>query len=467
MAKARSIFVCQNCAYQAPRWLGRCPECDQWNTLIEEATRPQRNAERAAPAPATPVSLASVSAAEESRLPTGIGELDRVLGGGLVSGSVVLLGGDPGIGKSTLALQALHRLGAAGHSVLYVTGEESARQTRMRGERLGLTGDKLLVLAESSLEPILAALEQTRPAAAVIDSIQTLHSADLGSAPGSVSQVREVAARIIERAKAADIAVILVGHVTKDGALAGPKTLEHLVDAVLAFEGDPGHATRILRGVKNRFGGTDEIGVFEMRARGLEEVSNPSRIFLAGLLSRETAASGSVVAASLEGSRPLLVEVQALVSPTRLSFPRRAALGVEEARVAMLVAVMEKKAGFDLSNQDLYLNVAGGVRILEPAVDLAVVAAVASSFLDAPIAGRVALAGEVGLTGEARAVVGTELRAREAARLGFDRIMLPVGGDESADPAGIAVERVATVADLLAALFPGASRKQRGRFTDA
>ena len=466
MARPKSIFVCQGCGHQEPRWLGRCPECGEWHTLIEEAVGPRPGAARAGgaarpSAPLSPVPLASVEAEEQPRLPTGIGELDRVLGGGFVPGSVVLLGGDPGIGKSTLALQALHHVSVAGHAALYVTGEESARQTRMRAERLDLPGDKLLVLAESSLDPILASLEVIRPRVAVIDSIQTLHAAELGSAPGSVSQVREAATRIIQVAKAQDTAVLLVGHVTKDGALAGPKTLEHLVDAVLSFEGDPGRATRVLRGVKNRFGGTDEIGVFEMKARGLAEVPNPSRVFLSDLWEREIPASGSVVAASLEGTRPLLVEVQALVSSSRLAMPRRTTLGVDDGRVAMLVAVLEKKAGLDLAGHDLYLNVAGGVRIVEPAVDLAVLAAVASSALDLPVPARVAVAGEVGLTGEVRAIVGAEARVREAARLGFERILLPRGSDVPAGASGdLAIDRVANVGDLMERLF---GRSVRGR----
>lgn len=455
MARPKSIFVCQGCGHQEPRWLGRCPDCSEWHTLVEEAvTPPARAARAAAAARVSPVLLASVAQEDRPRLETGIGELDRVLGGGFVPGSVVLLGGDPGIGKSTLALQALHQVAAAGHGALYVTGEESARQTRMRAERLGLLGDKLLVLAESSLDPILASLDEIRPRVAVVDSIQTLHAPELGSAPGSVSQVREAATRIIQLAKAQGTAVLLVGHVTKDGALAGPKTLEHLVDAVLSFEGDPGRATRVLRGVKNRFGGTDEIGVFEMKTRGLTEVPNPSRVFLADLWEREVPASGSVVAASLEGTRPLLVEVQALVSSSRLAMPRRTTLGVDDGRVAMLVAVLEKKAGLDLAGHDLYLNVAGGVRILEPAVDLAVIAAVASSFLDVPVAPRVAVAGEVGLTGEVRGIVGAEARVREAARLGFERILLPRGSEVPAGVAGdLAIDRVGSVGNLMEHLF--------------
>jgi DNA repair protein RadA/Sms len=400
------------------------------------------------------VALSSVSYDEEARLATGIAELDRVLGGGFVPGSVVLLGGEPGIGKSTLALHALDRLSATGLKTLYVTGEESARQTRMRAERLGLIANKLLVLAESSLDPVLSQLSEIAPRVAIIDSIQTLHSSDLGSAPGSVSQVREAAIRIIDVAKTTGLAVLLVGHVTKDGTIAGPKTLEHLVDVVLSFEGDPGHHTRILRGVKNRFGATDEIGVFEMKEHGLAEVANPSKIFLAELSERGAPASGSVVAASLEGTRPILVEVQALVAASSGAVPRRTILGVDDARVAMLVAVLEKKGGLDLGGNDLYVNIAGGLRISEPSVDLPVASALASSFLDKPVAGRTALAGEIGLTGEVRGIVGAQARVREAGRLGFERIILPRSNESQCDcPKGLAILPVASVGELLEALF--------------
>lgn len=457
MARVRSVFVCQGCAHQVPRWLGRCPECGEWNTYLEERA-PQSGAKAASVRGSgeRATALSSVRYEEEARLATGIAELDRVLGGGFVPGSVVLLGGEPGIGKSTLALQALARLSAAGHETLYVTGEESARQTRLRAERLGLSAEKLLVLAESSLEAVLEQVREIRPRAIVIDSIQTLQSADLTSAPGSVSQVREGASRILEVAKASGMVVLLVGHVTKDGAIAGPKTLEHLVDVVLAFEGEPGRTTRVLRGVKNRFGATDEIGVFEMKGRGLVEVSNPSMIFLADLAARETPATGSVVAASLEGTRPLLVEIQALVSASRNTMARRTTLGVDDGRVAMLVAVLEKKAGLDLAGLDLYVNVAGGVRISEPAVDLAVAAALASSFLNQPVRGRVAFAGEVGLTGEVRGIAGCEARAREAARLGFEGIILPARSEDlSETPEGLALIRVGSVGDLMEKIFHG------------
>ena len=457
MARTRSVFVCQSCGHQVPRWLGRCPECAEWNTYLEE--RVQQPGVKAASARGSgerATALSAVRYEEEARLATGIAELDRVLGGGFVPGSVVLLGGEPGIGKSTLALQALARLSAAGHGTLYVTGEESAQQTRLRAERLGLSAEKLLVLAERSLEAILEQVREIRPQAIVIDSIQTLVSADLTSAPGSVSQVREGASRILEIAKASGMAAMLVGHVTKDGAIAGPKTLEHLVDVVLAFEGEPGRATRVLRGVKNRFGATDEIGVFEMKGRGLIEVSNPSKILLADLAARETPATGSVVAASLEGTRPLLVEIQALVSASRNAMPRRTILGVDDGRVAMLVAVLEKKAGLDLAGLDLYVNVAGGVRISEPASDLAVAVALASSFLDQPVRGRVAFAGEVGLTGEVRGIAGCDARAREAGRLGFERIILPARSEDLSEaPEGLEIFRVASVSDLMEKIFHG------------
>ncbi len=353
---------------------------------------------------------------------TEMGEFDRVLGGGLVIGSVVLIGGDPGIGKSTLLIQALDRLARRGVSVLYVSGEESLRQTKIRADRIGVSSRDLYVLAENSLEKIIDDIQKLKPRVAVIDSIQTVFTSQLQSAPGSIGQVRESAGKLMLLSKSTNLSTFLIGHVTKEGAIAGPRVLEHIVDTVLYFEGDRGHPYRILRAVKNRFGSTNEIGVFEMKDGGLEEVANPSELFLA---ERPIDVSGSVVISSMEGSRPILVELQALVSSTSYGMPRRTAIGVDPNRVSLLVAVLEKKVGMNLSQQDIFVNVAGGVRIEEPAVDLGVVSAVASSFLDKPILSKTMVIGEVGLAGEVRAIHQAEVRMKEAAKLGFKRCLLP------------------------------------------
>jgi DNA repair protein RadA/Sms len=426
MPKARMVFACQTCGFQSPRWLGRCPDCQGWNTLVEERvdTAPEPKG-YASPSMAAAQPLTEVRAAETPRQPSGIGELDRVLGGGVVPGSVVLIGGDPGIGKSTLVLQALAALARAaspGGTMLYVSGEESPQQIKMRADRLGIAEDRLLILAETSLERIIEQLQALAPGAVAIDSIQTVFTEQLGSAPGSIGQVRESAARLVVHSKSANRATFLVGHVTKDGSFAGPRVLEHMVDTVLYFEGDRGHPFRILRAVKNRFGSTNEIGVFEMKESGLQAVANPSALFLA---ERPEEVPGSVVIASIEGTRPILVEVQALVSPTSFGTPRRTTLGFDPNRVAVLIAVLEKKMGVHLLGQDVFVNVAGGVRIDEPAADLGVVAAVASSFLDKPVDPRTLLIGEVGLAGEVRAVGQADTRVREAMKLGFARCILP------------------------------------------
>jgi len=448
----RSAFVCQQCAHAAPRWLGQCPGCGAWNSLVEEAlAAPRPRGARAATAPgATPQPLAAVSAGQALRRTTGLGELDRVLGGGLVAGSVVLVGGDPGIGKSTLALQACGALARQGVPVLYVAGEESPEQVRLRADRLGMAEAGVLVVAETAAEAVADAIEAVRPAAVVIDSIQTLHTAALGSAPGSVGQVRESAALLVARAKASRVACFLVGHVTKEGTLAGPRVLEHLVDTVLYFEGDAGHALRILRAVKNRFGSTNEVAVFEMGERGLAEVPNPSAAFLA---ERPRGAAGSAVLATLEGSRPVLVEIQALVSRSTLAMPRRTAIGLDGGRVALLLAVLEKRMRLVLHDQDVFLNVAGGLRVEEPAADLAVVAAVASSARGRPLPADVVVWGEVGLTGEVRAVGRADARLREAARQGFRRCILPAGSASGLDVAdGVRAAGVAALDQLFTAL---------------
>jgi DNA repair protein RadA/Sms len=423
MPKARSVFACQACGFQAPRWLGRCPECQAWNTLVEEREESTGGSARytVQHTQSGVQPITAVGGTTDLRRQSGIGELDRVLGGGVVPGSVILIGGDPGIGKSTLVLQALAAL-ARGGTTLYVSGEESPQQIKMRADRLGIAEERLLVLAETSLEQIILHTKKVAPTALAVDSIQTVFTEHLSSAPGSIGQVRESAAQLVLLSKGANLATFLVGHVTKEGAFAGPRVLEHMVDTVLYFEGDRGHSFRILRAVKNRFGSTNEIGVFSMKEDGLQPVANPSELFLA---ERPVEAAGSVVVASVEGTRPILVEVQALVSPTSFGTPRRTTLGIDPNRVALLIAVLEKKIGVHLLGHDAFVNVAGGVRIDEPAVDLGVVVAVASSFLDKPIDPRLLLIGEVGLAGEVRAVSQVEARVREAMKLGFSRCILP------------------------------------------
>jgi DNA repair protein RadA/Sms len=448
--KQKTVYTCQQCGLQSPKWLGKCPDCNQWNSLVEEQQPVSRGRGGVVTSSARPQRLADVVATEEDRLRCGIAELDRVLGGGVVPGSFILIGGDPGIGKSTLLLQATDRLALSG-TVLYVTAEESARQVKLRGERLGVSAALLYLLAENSLEAIFERVKELKPAFLVIDSIQTIFTGALESAPGSVSQVRECAGRLMHLAKGEGIPTFIVGHVTKDGAIAGPRMLEHMVDTVLYFEGDPGHPYRILRAVKNRFGSTNEIGVFEMKEAGLAEVSNPSEMFLA---ERPDGAAGSAVVPSLEGSRPILVELQALVSGASFGTPRRTTMGIDHGRVSLLVAVLEKKVGLSLLSQDIFLNVAGGVRLDEPAVDLGVLAALASSHLNKPIPPRTILFGEVGLAGEVRAVSRPELRVKEAARLGFDRCFLPAGKLKNLEtPPGMELIGVRSAAEALEGVF--------------
>ena len=422
--RAKTSFSCQACGHQAPRWLGRCPDCGGWNTMKEErqaaAGKGRLATVKAAPAMATPI--AEIEIVGEPRRLTQIGEFDRVLGGGVIPGAVILIGGDPGIGKTTLLLQALPRLADKHEQVLYVSGEESPRQIKMRGQRLGIEQPNLLILAETSLEQILKAVQEIQPAALVVDSIQTVYTEQLTSAPGSISQVQEVAGQLMWLAKRAGLPVFIIGHVTKEGAIAGPRLLEHIVDTVLYFEGDKGHSYRILRAVKNRFGSANEIGVFEMKDSGLEEVRNPSELFLAERSHRNT---GSVVVSSLEGSRPILVELQALVSSTSYAMPKRMTNGVELNRVSLLLAVMEKRLGLHLSGQDVYVNVVGGMQIDEPAIDLGIVGAVTSSLREVPVEPSLLVLGEVGLGGEVRAISQAELRIREAAKMGFKRCLLP------------------------------------------
>jgi DNA repair protein RadA/Sms len=450
MAKEKTVHTCSFCGFQSAKWLGKCPDCDQWNTFYEEK-RPTRRSASHATGGSEPLVLSAIATQQDARTPTGIGELDRVLGGGLVPGAVVLIGGDPGIGKSTLVLQALTRLSEAGRKVLYVSGEESARQIRMRAERLGPLPENVLILAETSLENISEHISECKPDMLVIDSVQTVYSSDLESAPGSVSQLREASARIIQQAKQTDTATFLIGHVTKDGAIAGPRVLEHMVDTVLYFEGDRGHSYRILRAVKNRFGSTDEIGVFEMSATGLVEVSSPSELFLSG---RRSQAPGSAVVPSIEGTRPILIEIQALVAPTPLAMPRRTAIGIDQNKTSLLIAVLEKKIGLKLFNQDVFVNVAGGVRVNEPAVDLGIMAAIISSRLDQQVPYDMVLCGEVGLTGEVRAVSQIGTRINEAARLGFKRCVLPESSKKSiTDRHGIECICAGSVQDMVDYIF--------------
>ena len=434
--------------------MGKCPDCGTWDSLVEErsSSASGRQGFRTISAPqAAPVPIDSIDIETELRLLTGIKEFDRVLGGGLVPGTLVLIGGDPGIGKSTLMLQALNGLADRGNKVLYVSGEESIRQIRLRSQRLNTVSPELLVASEVEVEAILAMIETSQPKALVVDSIQTMFNGDLTSAPGTVSQVRESTVRLMLTAKKTGIPIFLVGHVTKDGTIAGPKLLEHMVDTVLYFEGDRNHIFRILRAVKNRFGSTNEIGVFEMKDKGLDEVANPSAVFLS---ERPAGAAGSVVTASMEGTRPILVELQALASATNFGTPRRTILGLDSNRVALLAAVMEKMLGMHLMGYDIFMNVAGGVKVIEPAVDMAIVAAVASSFLDKTVPEGTVVLGEIGLTGEVRAIGQADARIAESRKMGFHRCLLPKGNlKRLPDIDGIEIEGVKTVSEVVENLF--------------
>ena len=451
MTRPKSTFVCQSCGYVAPKWLGRCPECDGWNTLAEEVeAAPEDVRLRMSPPVSSPVPITVLAGSEEPRLETGLGEFDRVLGGGFVAGSVVLVAGDPGVGKSTLLLQAAGRLAAGGAPVLYVSGEESLDQVHLRARRLGVVEEGLLLLAETNAEAVLEHVEEGRPSLCIVDSIQTCYTSALASAPGSVGQVREAAARFITVAKRLGVPLVLVGHVTKEGSVAGPRVLEHMVGAVLVFEGEGVRPYRVLRGVKNRFGSTHEIGVFEMGLEGLVEVQNPSAAFLA---QRPVDQPGSVVVATMEGARPLLLEFQALVSPSSLAVPRRMASGFDPNRLILLSAILEKRAGFALHNQDIYLNVAGGVRIDEPASDLAVACAIVSSLRSSPVAFETVCIGEVGLTGEVRSVPNVEARCAEAAALGFRRALVPAHPGSTRRALALEAVEVATLEETFAVLF--------------
>lgn len=423
MAKAKkSVYFCQNCGHEESKWLGQCPMCKEWNTFAEEKVASTGSARQSEGKQVQAVTLSSVTTDEDERMKTSIAELDRVLGGGIVPGSLILVGGDPGIGKSTLLLQVCQKLSAMSKKVLYISGEESLKQIKLRANRMGTFSDNLFLLCETSLNLIQNAIEREKPDVVVIDSIQTMYNEEIGSAPGSVSQVRESTNVFMQLAKGLNIAIFIVGHVTKEGTVAGPRVLEHMVDTVLYFEGDRHASYRILRGVKNRFGSTNEIGVFEMRKEGLAEVENPSEFMLSG---KPENASGSVVACAMEGTRPMLMEIQALVCKTNFGMPRRTAAGIDFNRVNLLMAVLEKRVGLPLSSYDAYVNIAGGIRMNEPAVDLGIVMAIASSYKNRSVSEETIVFGEVGLSGEVRAVTMPEQRVAEAKKLGFKACIVP------------------------------------------
>ena len=450
MAKKSTAFFCQSCGYESAKWLGQCPGCREWNTFVEEPVDKGSKSGKMsfAPGRAVPVMLKDITGGESERISSGIGEFDRVLGGGIVKGSLVLIGGDPGIGKSTLLLQVTRNLTKTGHKVLYVSCEESLRQIKMRADRLGTDFETLKILCETNLSDIGEAIKAEAPETVVIDSIQTMYKEDVSSAPGSVSQVREATSFLMPIAKQLEINIFIVGHVTKEGAVAGPRVLEHMVDTVLYFEGDRHASYRILRGVKNRFGSTDEIGVFEMRAEGLQEVLNPSEFMLSG---RAGDASGSVITCSMEGTRPVMIEIQALVCRSNFGIPRRQTTGMDYNRVNLLMAVIEKRAGLNIGDHDAYVNIAGGLKINEPSLDLATVMAIVSSFRNKAVDEKTVIFGEVGLSGEVRAVSQAEQRVAEASKLGFTTVVLPASNisDRLKSIKGIEIIPVSNIKEAL------------------
>ena len=452
-AKKKTVFFCKECGNESAKWMGQCPACHAWNSFTEQEVRPAARSDqhvRAGLETAKPTALSDIRLSDEDRVSTGMAELDRVLGGGVVPGSMILVGGDPGIGKSTLLLQACREMAAGGQKLIYISGEESLKQIRMRADRLGeFTGD-IKLLCETDLGAISDILRSEKPDVVVIDSIQTMYRPEMASAPGSVSQVRECASMLMRLAKQSGCSVFLVGHVTKEGAIAGPRVLEHMVDAVLYFEGDRQHQYRLLRAVKNRFGSVNELGMFEMTDKGMREVENASEALLS---ERAHGASGSVVMCAMEGSRPLLTDVQALVSATVFGNPRRMASGVDQGRLALLLAVLEKRVGLRMYDQDVYINIAGGMSLTEPAADLALCAAVASSHRNRAIGPGWAVMGEVGLAGEVRAIGQAERRVAECARMGFDSVILPKFNLRKLRvPEGIKAVGVETVAEAVVAL---------------
>jgi len=447
MTKEKTHFVCQQCGAHSTKWNGRCPDCGEWNSMVEEREPSTRSDRISFSSSQGPQSISSIRAIDKVRQQTGIGEFDRILGGGAVVGSVVLVGGDPGIGKSTLLLQACEGICRRGLKALYVTGEESTMQTKVRAERLAVASRDVFVMAETNIDTILDHVKESEPDVLVVDSIQMMYKPQLSSAPGSVSQVRECAMSLVYQAKSSGTTTFLIGHVTKDGAIAGPRVLEHMVDAVLYFEGDRYHTYRVLRAVKNRFGSTNEIGIFEMRSGGLAEVENPSRMFLS---EEHGHLPGSVVSACMEGTRPLLVEVQALVSRANFGTPERKVTGVEYNRICMLMAVLEKRGGLQLGGQDVFVNAVGGVQIGEPACDLAAAVAIASSFCDCAISNGTVFIGEIGLAGEVRAVSHIDERTQEAGKLGFTRAIVPRENLHSLGPnKKIKVKGVSRLAEAL------------------
>jgi DNA repair protein RadA/Sms len=450
LSKQKSKYVCQQCGFESPRWLGKCPECASWNTLVEELERKTKGKDRGKDGVLKPKPLSEVMPLETQRLDMGMSEFNRVLGGGLVPGTLVLLAGDPGIGKSTLLMQAAAHVAGSGKKVLFISGEESAQQIKLRAGRMGLGNAGILVWPETDLETIEEEVRILLPSLVVVDSIQTVYMAELAAAPGSIGQIREAAARLLSLAKNLHIPIIIVGHVTKDGIVAGPRVLEHMVDTVLYFEGERQYQYRILRANKNRFGSTFELGVFEMSGRGLVEVLNPSQAFLA---ERSLFSPGSVVAACMEGSRPLLVEIQALVSQSSFGQPRRMTAGADFNRVNLIIAVLEKRVGLNLAGQDAYVNIAGGIKIQEPALDLGVAIALASSFKNKPCLADLAVMGEIGLTGEVRGVPYLQQRLQEAKKMGFRHCIAPVHSYKEAVAEGLNVYGVKTVGEALEAAW--------------
>ncbi|MCJ7552953.1 MAG: DNA repair protein RadA [Ignavibacteriaceae bacterium] len=424
MSKSKVKYICSNCGYESVRWLGKCSECDSWNTFTEELVETGRRKPSKVPQKVTFHKISEITATEEDRIKTGITEFDRVLGGGLMPGSVILLGGDPGIGKSTLAMQAAANIK---DKILYVTGEESEKQIKLRSSRLKIKSDEYYVLAETELGQIIASINNLSPAVVIIDSIQTMYRGELENSPGTITQVRECTSLLMEEAKKNHYSIIIIGHVTKEGMIAGPKLLEHIVDTVIQFEGESNHSFRILRAQKNRFGSTNEIGVFEMREDGLREVKNPSELFLS---EREKQTPGSVITSSIEGTRPILLEVQALVTPSNYGYPQRVTTGFDQRRLSILLAVLEKRANIRVSAANVFLNIAGGMRVQEPAVDLAVCISTASSLLDKVVDNQTVVIGEVGLGGEIRSVGNIEKRIQEAEKLGFTKAIVPAGNEK-------------------------------------